>query len=204
MGKRGRPSKAPSAEDRAKVAEMLAKEVPIADLAKMFGMTPPTFRKYFHSEFLSRKKIAVDKKPTRTVTTEDRARVSLYLGYGMPPEKVALVVDYIGPDAFEDFKSDFAVELAVADAKTRAMTIDTLVQQSKAGSAAATNKLEMLSRPPVTDDASGRVKPATSNYVSKKEQAKADAAVAIASGGMFAPRAAPRLVASGGKPVDEP
>jgi hypothetical protein len=198
MGTRGRPSKEPSAEDRAKVADLLAKEVPIKDLAKMFGMTPPTFRKYFQSEFLSGKKIPVDKRPSREVTNDHRAKVIKYLGFGMAPEKVALALDYIGPGEFDAFKSDFSLELEIADAKARAAVIDRLDQQSAAGVAAATSKLEALSRPvPAKEAAAPR-----GDYFGKKASAVATAEAAVAAGGKFAPRVPPRLAAVGGQRVE--
>lgn len=197
MAKRGRPSKEPTAADKAKVKDLLGKKVPQKDIAAIMGMTEPTLRKYFKDEFFSRKKIT---PPSREVTEAGREKVKLYLGYGMEPEDIALVLGYIGPDEYECFKSDYALELRIGRAVTRAQTIDRLDQQSRGGLIGATSKLEALSRPMPTKD--GPAAPAA-EYVGKKAAAKADAAAAVAGGGKFAPRGAPRLVASGGKPVPD-
>lgn len=201
MGKRGRPAKEPSAEDREKVADLLAKKVPIEDLAKMFRMSKPTFRKYFQSEIFTGKKIGDKSKPAREVTQAHRDKVKLYLGYGMSPEDIALVLGYTGDGEFDQFRSDFAMELRIGKAETRATTIDLLVKQSAAGLIGATTKLEALSRPQVDKTDTGNA--GTSEYVGKKATAQADAAAAVAAGGKFAPRGSPRLVASGGKPVED-
>ncbi|MDE1914730.1 MAG: hypothetical protein KGJ57_17475 [Sphingomonadales bacterium] len=201
MSKRGRPTKEPTAEDKAKVADLLAKKVPIEDLAKMFSLSKPTFRKYFHNEIFAGKKISGPPKPSREITEAAREKVKLYLGYGMEPEDIALVLGYVGPDEFDSFKGDYHLELRIGRAVTRAQTIDRLDKQSQAGLIGATTKLEALSRPMPTKDGPAAAVP--TEYVGKKAAAKADAAAAVASGGKFAPRAAPRLVASGGKPVSE-
>ena len=201
MGKRGRPAKEPSAEDRAKVADLLARKVPIEDLAKMFGMSKPTFRKYFQSDLIAGKKIGDKSKPSREITQAQRDKVIRYIGFGMKPEKVALAVGYIGDGEYDHFRADFKQELEVADAVARASLIDQLVAQSQAGLVGATNRLEALSRPAAEQDGAGAA-PQTSEYVGKKAAARADAALAVAGGGKFAPRGAPRLVASGGKPVE--
>lgn len=178
---------------------MLGKKVPITDLAKMFGMSAPTFRKYFQSEIFAGKKTGDKIKPSRVVTDEQRAKVAQYLGYGMKPEEIALVLGYIAEGEYEQFRKDFSLELRIGKALTRASTIDMLVQQSKGGLIGATTKLEALSRPAASED--GPSAPAT-EYVGKKATAAADAKALVASGGKFAPRGSPRLVASGGKPVD--
>jgi DNA invertase Pin-like site-specific DNA recombinase len=56
MAKRGRPTKEPSAEDRAKVKELLAENSTIAEMARLFGYSAPTFRKYFSAEILPQKR----------------------------------------------------------------------------------------------------------------------------------------------------
>lgn len=201
MGKRGRPAKEPSAEDHARVADLLAKRVPIEDLAKMFRMSKPTFRKYFQSEIFAGKKTGDKSKPTREVTDAQREKVTKYLGFGMKPEDVALVLGYTGDGEYDHFRADFALELRIAKAVARATTIDRLDEQSRGGLVGATNRLEALSRPAAEQDGAGAA-PQTSEYVGKKATARADAAAAVAAGGKFAPRGAPRLVASGGKPVE--
>jgi DNA invertase Pin-like site-specific DNA recombinase len=53
----GRPTKEPTADDKAKVKELLAKSVPIEDIAKLVGLSKPTFRKYFQTEIFAGKKL---------------------------------------------------------------------------------------------------------------------------------------------------
>lgn len=195
MGKRGRPTKEPSAQDRAKVAELLAEDAPITDLAKLFGYSPPTFRKYFRDEIFASKKINEPAKPSRRITDEMRDKVKRYVGTKIPAEDVALLLGYEA-DEFEAFKSDFAIELRVANVAIRAKVVDQLHAQMAAGIVGATNRLEALTQ--ITDE--GDV-PAHANpgYVGKKAAAKAQANAAAQSGGKFAPRSAPRLVAAGGQ-----
>ena len=200
MAKRGRPTKEPSAEDHAKVKDLLGKKVPIADLALMFGMARPTFRKYFQAEILSGKKSADKLPPSREITDAGREKVKLYLGYGMDPADIALVLGYTGPDELQNFINDYALELRIGRAVTRAQTIDRLDQQSRGGLIGATTKLEALSRPmPTKEGAAGA--PAT-EYVGKKASAEAAAQAAAAGGSKFAPRQPPRLVVNGGHRVD--
>ena len=201
MGKRGRPTKEPTAEEKAKVAELVEKKQPQADIARILGMTVPTFRKYFHEEFFSGKKNTAPVLPSRPITDAQREKVKLYLGYGMSPEDIALALDYTRDGEFESFCGDFAIELRIGKAVTRAETIERLVNQSKGGLIGATTKLEALSRPVVPSDGAA---PSGSAYVGKKEAAKADAASAVAGTSKFAPRSAPRLATSGGRTVDAP
>jgi AraC-like DNA-binding protein len=201
MAKRGRPTKEPSAEARAKVADLLAKKVPVSDIAAIFQMSPPTLRKYFRAEFFTGKKIAEKSKPSREVTDALRDKVKRYLGYGMEPEDVALAIGYHGEGEYENFRADYALELRVGRAIIRAATIDRLVNQSDGGLISATTKLEALSRPIPTKEGPA-VTP--SEYRGKKTAALADAATAVSAGGKFAPRSSPRLAAVNGHPVEKP
>jgi hypothetical protein len=47
---------------------------------------------------------------------DSKEKVKQYLGYGMSPEDVALVLDYTGDDDFEHFKQDYAHELRIGRA----------------------------------------------------------------------------------------
>lgn len=195
MGKRGRPSKEPSAQDRAKVAELLAQDAPITDLAKLFGYSPPTFRKYFRAEILSAKKIGEPAKPSRRITDEMREKVKRYVGTKIPAEDVALLLGYdVGE--FDAFKADFAVELRVANVAIRAKVVDQLHAQMAAGIVGATNRLEALTQITEEGDTPAHANP---GYVGKKAAAKAQANAAAQTGGKFAPRTPPRLVAAGGQ-----
>ena len=147
MAKRGRPSKEPTQEDRAKVSELLAKKVPVTDIAAIFQMSAPTLRKYFRDEFFTGKKIADKFTPSREVTDALREKVVRYLGYNMSAADIALAIGYRGADEYENFLNDYALELRIGKAVTRAETIDLLVKQSAGGLIGATNKLEALSRP---------------------------------------------------------
>lgn len=201
MAKRGRPPKEPTPEQRAKVADLLAKKVPVTDIAAIFQMSAPTLRKYFRDEFFTGKKIASKSAPSREVTDAQREKVKRYLGYGMEPEDIALAIGYHGEGEYDNFRSDFAHELHIGRANTRAETIDLLIKQSEAGLIGATTKLEALSRPMPTKD--GPAAPAA-EYIGKKNAAKADAQAAVAAGGKFAPRSGPRLAAVNGSPVAKP
>lgn len=196
MGKRGRPTKEPSAQDRAKVAELLAQDAPITDLAKLFGYSPPTFRKYFRAEILSAKKLSEPAKPTRRITDDMREKVMRYVGTNMPAEDVALLLGYRGEGEYEDFKRDFATELRCAKAAVRAKVVDQLHAQMAAGIVGATNRLEALTQITEEGDTPAHANP---GYVGKKAAAKAQANAAAQTGGKFAPRTPPRLVAAGGQ-----
>jgi hypothetical protein len=56
MAKRGRPTKEPSAEDRAKVKELLAENSTIAEMARLFGYSAPPSVNIFPPRFLPQKK----------------------------------------------------------------------------------------------------------------------------------------------------
>ncbi|WP_408586462.1 hypothetical protein [Novosphingobium sp.] len=149
MGKRGRPTKEPSQEDRAKVKELLGENAPISDLARMFGVSEPTFRKYFRAEILSVKKSVEISAPARRVTDEMREKVKRYIGCKMPVEKVALAIGYDGEDDLDAFKVDFRKEIAVGAAVYRAKVLDRLDAQMVGGLIGATNRLEALTQ--ITD-----------------------------------------------------
>jgi hypothetical protein len=78
MAKRGRPTKEPSAEDRAKVAELLAVNSPVSELARLFGYSAPTFRKYFSAELFAAKKLVEKPKVARRVTDDMREGQALH------------------------------------------------------------------------------------------------------------------------------
>lgn len=200
MAKRGRPTKEPSAEDRAKVKELLGEGEPVATLAKLFGYSVPTFRKYFSAELFAVKKMVENSKPARRITDEMRERVKRYIGCKMPVERVAMVMGYDVPEELDEFKADFHREIAVGAAVYRAKVIDQLDAQMAVGMVGATNKLEALTQ--ITEQGD-EPQSQSAGYVGKKAAAKADAAAAIAGGSKFAPRPGPRLVANGGKPVED-
>jgi len=147
MTKRGRPTKEPTSEERSTVLELLAKDAPLAHIAKLLGYSLPTLRKYFQPEIFSGKKIKEPERPVRKVTAEQREQVKRYVGTRIKPEKVALLFGYTTPADFEEFKETFALELMIADVAIRAQIVDRLHEQSKGGMVGATNKLEALSRP---------------------------------------------------------
>jgi hypothetical protein len=167
----------------------------------MFRMSKPTFRKYFQSEIFAGKKTGDKSKPTREVTDAQREKVTKYLGFGMKPEDVALVLGYTGDGEYDQFRADFALELRIAKAVARATTIDRLDEQSRGGLVGATNRLEALSRPAADQDGAGAAA-SSSEYIGKKATAAAAAHAAAATGGKFAPRVPPRLAAVGGQRVE--
>jgi hypothetical protein len=146
MAKRGRPTKMPSAADRAKVKELLANKAPLSDIAKLLGFSIPTLRKYFPSEISSEKKSGTPKRPARKVTDAQRDKVKRYIGCKMPVEQVALVLGYEGADDLDAFKEDFAREIEIGSAVYRATVLDKLNDQMVAGTMGATNRLETLTQ----------------------------------------------------------
>jgi len=198
MAKAGRPTKAPTKADRKKVTELLADKAPISDLAKLFGYSLPTFRKYFREEIFSAKKSREAETPARKVTDEQREKVKRYVGCKMPLQQVAYVLGYEAEADFETFRSDFRREIEIGSAVYRAKVLDQLDVQMRAGTVGATNKLEALTQ--AVDAGEGG--PALgAAYVGKKAAAKADAEAVVTQGSKFAPRAAPRLATANGKPV---
>lgn len=185
MAKRGRPTKMPTAKDRAKVTELLAEKSPISDVAKLFGYSVPTFRKYFQSEILSERKPQAPAAPVRKVTDEMREKVKRYIGCKMPPRQIAYALGYESDDDFEAFQQDFHREIEIGAAVYRAKVLDQLNVQMAAGTIGATNKLEALTQFAEVGDGAGPV--------GKKAAAKADAEAGVAAGGKFAPRAPPKL-----------
>jgi len=201
MAKRGRPTKTPTPEDRAKVAELLAAKAPLSDIAKLLGYSVPTLRKYFQAEIFSEKKLIERAVPVRKVTEAKREKVKRYIGCKMPMRDVARAIGYEDDDAYDAFLDDFAHEIRIGAAVYRAKVLDRLDDQMTGGVTGATNKLEALTQ--LTD--SGDTPQAQSpGYVGKKAAAQADAAAAMASGSKFAPRGAIRLAANGGRHVDAP
>jgi AraC-like DNA-binding protein len=193
MTKRGRPTKMPTAQDRAKVRELLAEKAPISDMAKLLGYSEPTFRKHFQPEILSERKLKPS-APGRKVTDDMREKVKRYIGCKMPARQVAYALGYESDDDFTAFKADFQREIEVGAAVYRAKVLDQLNIQMVAGTLGATNKLEALTQ----FDEPGE----SGAAVGKKAAARADAEAGVAAGGKFAPRTAPRLVAVNGGPID--
>lgn len=198
MTKRGRPSKEPTATERAKVAELLVNDAPLSDIAKMLGYSMPTFRKHFKAAIFAVRKPKILTKPQRVITNDQRAKVKRYVGCKMPLRKIALVLGYEAEEDFDAFRSDFSWEIEIGDAVYRAKVLDRLDEQMSAGMIGATNKLEVLTQICQEGDA-----PAVMS-LGKKASAQADADAAVAKGGIFAPRSSPRLAASGGKVIDKP
>lgn len=196
MTKRGRPTKQPTADERAKVSELLANDAPLSDIAKLLGYSLPTLRKYFQPEIFSGKKIKQPDKPARVVTSEQRDKVKRYVGCKMPLRKIAFALGYEAKDDFDAFRSDFAREIEIGDAVYRAKVLDQLDKQMDGGVAGATNKLEALTQIIEPGEPSQAASP---GYVGKKTAAKADAAAALAEDDIFAPRGSPRLVVNNGK-----
>lgn len=199
MIKRGRKPKPPSADDRAKVVDLLKEDTPITHIAKMLGLSAPTFRKYFQSEILASKKAAEPVKQ-RKITEDMRTKVKRYIGCKMPLRKVALAMGYETDAEIEQFKADFAREIEIGDAVYRAKVLDKLDAQMEGGVLGATTKLEALTQIIEPGEPSQAQSP---GYVGKKAAAKAEAAAVAASGGKFAPRTPPRLAVVGGKTVSD-
>ncbi len=200
MAKRGRPTKEPTADERAKVSELLANDAPLSDIAKLLGYSLPTLRKYFQLEIFSGKKLKQPEKPVRTVTDDQREKVKRYVGCKMPLLKIAFALGYEGESDFDAFKEDFRREIEIGDAVYRAKVLDRLDNQMVAGVVGATNKLEALTQIVEAGDGSQAANP---GYVGKKTAAKADAAAVVVEGGKFAPRGTPRLAAVNGQPVEK-
>lgn len=203
MAKRGRPTKEPSAKDRAKVKELLGEKATVAEMARLFGYSVPTFRKYFHAELFAAKKLVENSKPARKITDEMREKVKRYVGCRMPIQQVAFALGYEGEDDLDAFKDDFRREIAVGAAVYRAKVIDRLDAQMMGGMVGATNKLEALTQ---ITEAGDEPQSQSAAYVGKKVAAQAAANAAAAAGGKFAPRQAPKLAAVGGQRIipDEP
>lgn len=199
-GKRGRPSKEPTEAEREKVKELVRVETPIADIAKLLNRSVPTIRKFFSRELFSEKKI---KKSGSTFvpTAAHREKVARYIGC---KEKIVDVARVIGCTE-DELKEHFAEEIAVGRAKARAMVLDAYFDQMADGITGATNRLEALTAPVLDDQGKGTgvPSPTPSGYVGKKFAAARAADAAVAAGGKFAPRGAPRLAVVGGKAVPD-
>ena len=189
MSKRGRPAAPPTPEERQKVKDMVADNVPVADIGRILGRSEPTLRKYFLRELLSRKKIIPAAKSAFVPTAIHRQKVELYEGFGMSREQIALYIGCTG----EELESLFPDELKVGKAKARARVIDALVENLDDGNAPAVSKALELTADPVA----GATGP--NGYVSKKGAALAAAAAAGAPGGKFATRAPPKLIVNNSK-----
>lgn len=201
MAKRGRPGKTIAAADRKKVAELLAEGAPIGDVAKMVGLSAPTFRKYFRTEIDVAKRDRANPRPSRKISEAQREKVRRYIGCRMTVQQVAYVLGYQGPDDLADFKRDFAVEIEIGAALYRAKVIDRLDTQMDAGVTGATNRLEAMTQiAPAEGVFKSREEPEP--YRGKKQAAIDDAEAAVSAGSKFAPRGGLRVATSGGKVVE--
>lgn len=199
MAKRGRPSFQPTAKDRKKVKELLGEGTPLSDVAKLFGISVPTVRKCFQAEILSERKSAPAKTPARKVTDAMREKVKRYVGCKMPLQDVAYALGYETDAEFEAFQADFVREIRIGAAQYRAKVIDRLDEQMTAGTMGATNRLETITQPIGDTEPGDRA----AQPQGKKAAAKAGAEATVSGGGKFAPRAAPRLAAVNGRPIDK-
>lgn len=188
MAKRGRPSRNPSKEDKEKVVELLASDVPVGDIAKMLRCSLPTLRKYFRAELKSGKKKPEKPLPFK-VTKKHREKVALYIGCNMKPARVALAFDCTE----DQLKEHFAKEIERGHAIARAKVLDKLAEQMDDGLVGATNRLEALTAA-ADPDAQGAQR--QGGYVGKKAAANATAAAAAAGGNMFAPPKPPARLAT--------
>jgi hypothetical protein len=60
------------------VAELLAVNSPVSELARLFGYSAPTFRKYFSAEIFAAKKLVEKPKVARRVTDDMREGQALH------------------------------------------------------------------------------------------------------------------------------
>ncbi|MEI9995107.1 MAG: hypothetical protein WDM91_10965 [Rhizomicrobium sp.] len=198
MAERGRPPKEPTPGQRGKVQELLGAGAKIAKVAKLFDLSVPTFRKYFSAEILAVKKIAEAAKagqssfkPTKT----HRDDVAFFIGCNMKPVDVARAIGCTE----DELRQHFPDELATGKALARAEVLRNLRKQMvDDGLVGATNRLEALTQ---IVDLEAPPASAAPGYVGKKVAARADAAAAVAAGGRFAPRPAPKLAAVNGEAV---
>lgn len=184
MAKKGRPTREPTEAERNQVVELVAKNSPIADIARLLKRSEPNLRKYFSPQLFSEKKARKSDKAPFRITKLLREKVSRYIGCKMPPEDVARVIGCT-PEELEKFFPD---EIATGHAVTRANVIDHLHDQMEDGTSGATNRLEALTAPAGPGPAAQ-----APGYVGKKVAANAAASAAASAGGIFAPPSGPKL-----------
>lgn len=196
MAKRGRPTREPTAAEREKVKELQGEGAPISDIARLLKRSVPNLRKYFSLELKTGKQIAAKNSPLPfKITDAVREKVALYIGCKMMPEDVARAIGV----TLEQLQGHFGEELQTGAARARAKVLDSLSDQMASGMVGATNRLEVLTA--ITDGENAVAN--APGYTGKKAAAKVAASQAVAAGGKFAPRPAPRLVAQGGTRVDD-
>lgn len=186
MGKRGRPTNEPTEEVRAKVKELLQEGASQRVIAAAVEMSLPTLRKYFHSELFSGKKIKEAPKPEFKITGTMREDVELMAACNEPIDRIARA---IGCSA-DQIGVLFSEELSAGAARYRLKTLKRLDRLADAGTIGAAKQLEALTAAP---DSGEQAPQRGASYVGKKAAAKADADAAVAAGGKFAPRSAPRI-----------
>jgi hypothetical protein len=194
MGKRGRPAFEPTADQRKKVQQLSVDGHSVVDIARLVKISKPVLTRVFAEELISGKKIRTAPKtpPLKfKITKAMRARVSRLIGAKMTVEEVAVVFGCTK----EQLEENFADEIRTGEIHLRARAIDDLVHQSGLGKTAATNQLMAITAP-VNEMAN---QPAPAGTAGKKAALTANAQRVAASGGRFAPPAAPTLVVNNDK-----
>lgn len=190
--RRGRPAREPTASERERVRELAGKGSSRTLIAAALGRSVPNLRKYFAEELAPEKNSPPSAQPAAWITTEMRDDVALMAAGGEPHGSIARLIGV----SEEDLARHFAHELANGRAHHRLAALRRLERLARGGSVAAARKLADMTAPPPEAQAPDR--PAQSG---KKAAQKAEAHKAVAGGGKFAPRTAPRLATVGGKPV---
>jgi hypothetical protein len=113
-------------------------------------------------------------------------------------EPVTVIARAIGIDE-DTLKKHFHDELADGHANRRGEVVGYLFDAAKKGNVTAQKKLEEMGRGVGAAESARSVEPKTG----KKAAAQADADAAVAAGGRFSTRTAPRLAVVGGAPVEE-
>jgi hypothetical protein len=194
MSGRGRPAREPTAAERKKVREFIGEGASRRVIAGALGVSVPTLRKLFATELGLEKKSGQVEAPFK-ITEQMRADVALMAACNEPRGRIAKAIGV----SDEDLARFFAEDLEIGAARYRLKALNRLDLLAQAGSLGAANKLAAMTSPAEEGT------PASASPVGKKAAARADAADMAASGGKFAPRAAPgapRLAVSNGRPIE--
>lgn len=187
---RGRPAREPTPAEQERVKELVAEGASQRLIGAALGRSAPNLRKFFALELGLEKKAGSEDAPPFKITAAMRRDVAMMSACNEPAARIAKAIG-VSEAHLDRF---FTEDLERGAARYRLKSLHRLEKLADSGNLGAARQLVALTSP-------GQAPRARPGYVGKKASALADADAAVAEGGKFSPRAAPRLAAVGGKQV---
>lgn len=175
----GRPSKKPTAAQRAQVAAWSKARVAVEEIARRMDLAPKTLRKHYALELgLVQAETVITREITRFVATpEQRLSVTILAGARLSPDEIARKVGVTVPVLEEHF----AKELADGPTRCKSDILESMFFAGRGGNVAAAKVYLLFNGQ--EDPGTKEIQPAAAGLQGKKQQAAIAAKTAEAGTG---------------------